>query len=74
MAIRVALWNSSASIPALGKRKLHIVVEDLSGAIVTCALSQLGYTEYPRDDGDSVGDLAEGNLLLLCWSPPIRIL
>lgn len=74
MAIGVALWNSSASIPALRERKLHIIVEDLSGAIVTCAFSQLGYTENPRDLGDGVGDLAKGNLLLLCWLSSIGVL
>lgn len=73
MAIGVALWNGAASIAALGKRKLHIIVEYLSGAIVTCAFSHLGYTEYPRDPWDATSDLPKGDLFFLRWLSPINI-
>lgn len=66
MAVGIALRDSSATIAALGERKLHIIVEYLTGAIVTRTLSKLGYTEHPRDGGNRTGDLAESNLLLLC--------
>lgn len=65
MAVRVAFRDSSAAIAAFRKRKLHEVVEYLSGTIVTCTLSKLGYTEYPGDVGNRAGDLAESNFLLL---------
>jgi hypothetical protein len=36
VAVRVTLWYSTCSIPALGKGKLHEVVEDTFRAIVGC--------------------------------------
>lgn len=73
MAIGVALGNGTASIAALGKRKLHIIVEYLSGTIITRAFSNLGNTEYPGDPWNGSSDLSKSGLFFLCGLSPVNI-